>query len=138
MQQFMRVPKVQIAAQIATLAFAVAILLQLLLAIGLVPITMAWGGSQPTLTLALRIASVAAAVILALFAYVIRRRAGLMGVGPVPRSIKVAAWVVAIFLALNALGNFASPSVGERLLFGPLALVLAVLSLFVASSKTSS
>ena len=137
MQRFSRLPKVQIAAKVATLAFAVAILLQLLLAIGIVPITMAWGGSQPTLTLVLRIASLAAAGMLALFAYVIRRRAGLVGVGPVPRSIRLAAWGVAIFLSINAFGNFASPSEGERLLFGPIAFVLAVSTIFVVSSKSA-
>jgi hypothetical protein len=137
-QRFSRLPKVQIAAKVATLVFAVAILLQLLLAIGIVPITMAWGGTQPTLTPTLRIASLAAAAILALFAYVIRRRAGLIGVGPVPRAITIAAWIVAIFLSINAFGNFASPSEGERMLFGPISFVLAVSTIFVVSSKPTA
>ena len=73
-----------IAANIATLLFGIVIILQLLLALGILPVTTFWGGTQSELTLGLRLAGVAAAIILALFAYVIRRRAGLIGV-PTPR-----------------------------------------------------
>jgi hypothetical protein len=46
------------AANVATVAFAVAAVLQLLLAIGRLPSAVAWGGSQPVLTVPLRLASV--------------------------------------------------------------------------------
>ena len=67
------------AANVATVLFVVTIILQLLLAAGILPITMAWGGRQSVLTTTLRIASLAAVAILVFFAYVIRRRAGLVG-----------------------------------------------------------
>jgi len=59
--------------------FAVVIILQLLLAAGILPVSMAWGGRQDVLTPNLRVASIVSAVILGLFAYIIRRRAGLLG-----------------------------------------------------------
>src|SRR5688572_24271579 len=96
------------AARVATFAFAIAMLVQLLLAAGILPITMAWGGSQSVLTPALRLASVAAALILAGCAYAIRRRAGLDGAGRSGRAVKVLAWVITGFLLLNTLGNVAS------------------------------
>jgi hypothetical protein len=48
--------------------------------------------------------------------------------------IKIAAWVITIILVLNTLGNFASQSRGEALLFGPLTLVLSLLCLVVSAS----
>jgi hypothetical protein len=62
------------------------------------------------LTAPLRLASLAAAGILGLSAYVIRRRAGLAGAGAPSRAVKVLSWVITIYLFLNTLANLASPS----------------------------
>jgi hypothetical protein len=129
-------PVAQIAANVTTLAFAVAMLLQLLLALGVLPISMAWGGTQTVLTVPLRIASLVAVVVLGLFAYVIRRRAGLIGDLPIPMLIKALSWVVTLFLALNTLGNFASKSVAERAVFGVTTLILVMSCLLVSLSRT--
>jgi hypothetical protein len=136
MVRVLRSPSVaRIAGTIGTAAFLVAIGLQLLLALGVVPVTLAWGGTQSVLTPPLRLASVAAAVILGLAAMVIRRRAGLSAGARPSRRIRILAWIVTIFLALNTLGNFASSSRGEIILFGPLSLVLALACVLVAGSK---
>jgi hypothetical protein len=126
----------RIAANVATVAFALAILLQLLLAAGILPISMAWGGTQTVLTPQLRIASLVAAAVLGIFAYIIRRRAGLLG-GQPPRSMAILSWVVTAFLSLNMLGNFASSSAGEARLFGPISLVLALSCLLASASRTN-
>jgi hypothetical protein len=136
MVQGLRSPSVaRIAGSVATAAFLLAICLQLLLALGVLPVTLAWGGSQSVLTTPLRIANVAAAVILGVAATVIRRRAGLSAGARPSRRITILAWFLTIFLALNTLGNFASSSRGEVLLFGPLSLVLALACLLVSASK---
>ena len=96
---------------------------------------MAWGGQQSTLTSGLRIASLAAVAILALFAYVIRRRAGLFSNAAPSRMIKVLSWVITAFLFLNTLGNLVSQSPGERILFGTISLLLAVSCFVVSFSK---
>jgi hypothetical protein len=49
---------VRITANISTVLFGVTIIIQLLLAAGVLPITMAWGGRQEVLTPGLRIAGV--------------------------------------------------------------------------------
>lgn len=123
------------AGQVATIAFALAILGQLLVALGVIPITWAWGGTQTVLTPALRIGSVAAAGLLTLSAYVIRRRAGLTGTGRPGRLVVILSWLITAYLLLNTLANFASPSLGEKLLFGPIALVTALASLVVSWSR---
>jgi hypothetical protein len=129
---------------LATVLFAVVIVLQLLLAAGILPITMAWGGGQSELTPGLRLASLGAVVILAGFAYVIRRRAGLLregspAAGQPSALIKVLSWVVVTaFLVLNTLGNLASPSMAETLVFGAITIVLVVACAIVSLSKWSA
>ena len=125
-----------IAGNLATVLFALIIILQLLLAVGILPISMAWGGRQPVLTPGLRIASLAAIAILAFFAYVIRRRAGLVGKVPPSKTIKILSWLITAFMVLNTLGNLASQSTGEKILFTPISLLLAVCCFVVSISKT--
>lgn len=125
----------RIAANVATIGFLLAAILQVLLALGILPITMAWGGSQPVLTTPLRIASLVAAITLGLCAYVIRRRAGLLGDPHPSRLIKVLSWIITGYMALNTLGNFTSSSPGEAILFGPLSFLLALSCLIVSASR---
>ena len=118
----------------AAVLFGVSITLQLLLAAGVLPVTMAWGGRQSTLTTSLRFASLAAAVVLGFFAYVMLRRAGIVGSDNPPTIIKALSWVITAFLALNMAGNFASKSRGEKLLFAPITLLLTVACFVISIS----
>ena len=126
------------AANIATVLFGIVIILQLLLALGILPVTMAWGGTQTELTPALRLASMAAAVMMALFAYVIRRRAGLIGDPPPSTLIKILSWIITAFMVLNTLGNLVSQSTAEKIVFTPLTILLAICCFIVSISKTTS
>lgn len=123
------------AAQIATFLFAVMIVVQMLLAAGILPISIAWGGRQTELTPALRVASIIAAVLLGAFLYVIRYRAGLWGNVPIPTAIRVLSWIITAFMAFNALGNFASLNNTERFLFGPITIALTIACLVVSVSS---
>jgi len=125
----------RIVGNIATVVFVVVIVLQIFLALGILPVTMAWGGSQTLLTPSLRFAHVLAALLLAGFAYLIRRRAGLLARARPSRLIKILAWVVTAFLFFNTLTNFASSSTAEKLVFGSLTLVLAIACFLVSASK---
>jgi len=127
---------VQTMANIATVLFALFIGMQLLLAAGILPVSIAWGGRQTELTPALRLASIAAALILAFFIYIIRYRAGLIGAVPAPAWIRVAAWVVTGYMALNTLGNFASVNNVERFVSGPITIAITLACLVVAASRT--
>ncbi|KAA3659107.1 MAG: hypothetical protein DWQ04_23255 [Chloroflexi bacterium] len=126
---------VQTTANIATALFALFIGVQLLLAAGILPVSMFWGGRQTELTPALRIGSLVAVMVLGFFIYIIRYRAGLVGAMPTPTWVRVSAWIVTGYMAVNTLGNLASLSNVERFLFSPLALVLTVASLLVAASR---
>ncbi len=123
------------AANIASLFFAIFIVVQLLAAAGIFPVSMLWGGRQTELTPSLRVSSVVAAVILGAFIYIIRYRAGMLGRMPQPKMIRIAAWIVTGYMVLNTVGNFASVTNVERFLFGPMTIVLVITSLIVAASR---
>jgi len=126
---------IQTVANISTILFAVVIVLQILLALGILPISMAWGGRRSQLTPSLRIASLVAVVLLGVFIYVIRYRAGLLGVMPIPMVIKIFSWVITAFMAFNTLGNIASSSKMEKLIFAPITILLTLACLIVSASN---
>jgi hypothetical protein len=125
----------RVSANIATALFAVVIVLQLLIAAGVLPISMAWGGRQSVLTPGLRLASLASVVILGLFAYVIRRRAGLLGPEGTSTVTRILAWFVTAYQAFNTVTNLTSQSLGEKILSTPLTLILTVACLVVSISR---
>ena len=133
MSPIQKIPR--IAGNAATVLYALTIILQLLLAFGILPITMAWGGREPVLTMNLRIASLASAALLFFFIYIVRRRAGLVSDAPITLLVKVLSWLITVFSALNFLGILASLSSGEKILFGPISFLLLVACILVSLSK---
>lgn len=92
----------------------------------------AWGGAHTQLPTGLRIASAFAIGVWVLAALIILGRAG-FEVSPLPPAfVRWGTWALVGVLPLGAIMNFASPSIWERLLWGPVALILAGLSLIVA------
>ena len=126
---------VKISANIATILFGIVVLIQLLLAAGVLPITMAWGGRQEVLTPGLRIAGIVSAMILALFAYIIRHRAGLTGAESISVWSKVLAWIVTAYMAFNTFTNLASQSTTEKIVFVPITAVLTIVCFVVSISR---
>jgi hypothetical protein len=124
----------QAAAIAAAIGFLVIAVFQAALALGAPLGRAAWGGAVATLPSRLRRASAASVVIWLIAAVVILGRVGIEIV-PLPDSVtSVGAWVLVVLSALGAIVNFASSSRWERFGWGPLALVLALLSLVVATS----
>ena len=98
----------------------------------------AWGGTYVRLPIALRIASAVAVAVWVLAALLVLRRAG-FGVPPLPPAVvRRGTWTLVGLSVLGALVNFASPSNWERFLWGPVALILAVLCLVVARGGTGA
>jgi hypothetical protein len=113
----------------------VVIVLQILLAAGILPVSMAWGGRQTKLTASLRISSIIASILLGAFIFVIRYRAGLVGNGPIPAVIMVLSWIITAFMAFNTLGNLASLSTKEKVVFGPITSLLTLACLLISASS---
>ena len=124
----------QTAAVVAAVGFLVIAVFQVALAAGAPLGRAAWGGAVARLPSRLRRASAVSALIWLVAAVVILGRVGIEVV-PLPAVVTtVGAWVLVVVSVLGAIVNFASSSPWERFGWGPLALVLAFLSLVVASS----
>jgi hypothetical protein len=96
---------------------------------------MAWGGRRSKLTASLRISSIIAAILMGTFIFIIRYRVGLVNNGPIPASIMVASWIITAFIALNPLGNLASLSTNEKVVFGPITALLTLACSLISASN---
>lgn len=92
----------------------------------------AWGGRHRVLPANLRIGSLVAIVLYALFALILLMRAGLLAPWPDMGWIAPASWIVVAYLALGVVVNALSRSLPERLTMTPLVMALLVLALMVA------
>ena len=92
----------------------------------------AYGGGQAELTTVLRIASGAAVAVWSGAALIVLGRARLWHAARLEQVFRRGTWLFAGVLTVGALMNFASPSVWENVIMGPLALVLAILFVIVA------
>jgi hypothetical protein len=112
-------------------------IMQLLLAAGILPASMAWGGGQDELTPSLRLSSLAAFLILGGFAYVIARRSGILG-SPQPSLIlKIVSWLITLYLGFNSVLNMLSPSLAEKWIFGPITILLTGICLVISASRST-
>ena len=94
----------------------------------------AWGGAHERLPRNLRVASAVAAVVWVLAALIVLAAAGFEA-SPIPASVADwATWVLAALLLVGTVMNFFSRSRLERIIWGPVALVLAGLTAIVASA----
>ena len=119
-----------VAAAIGCLGVAV---FQVALAVGAPLGRAAWGGAHERLPRNLRVASACAAGVWVLAALIVLAAAGFEA-SPIPTSVADwATWVLAVFLLVGAMMNLLSRSRLERIIWGPVALVLAGLIGIVAS-----
>lgn len=91
----------------------------------------AWGGAHRVLPMKLRVGSVVAVLLYALFAVFILNKAGLITALPVGVT-NIGMWVMTGYFALGVGMNAISRSKPERMFMTPVALVLAVLFLIVS------
>ncbi len=114
------------AAAIAYAVFAaMLVVFQLALALGAPWGRFAMGGRWPgRLPGRLRVAAVGQAALIAGFAYAVLGHAGLAGAAARDLAPGWLIWVILTFAVLGAAANLATPSRGERMLWGPVALAM--------------
>ena len=127
--------KIQILGYIAVSLFGIVMVLQLLMAAGVLPVSMAWGGRHAELTLSLRLSSLIVIILLCYFAYMIARRSGILGTTPPSRLIHFLSWAVSAYLVFNTVMNFLSSSQAEKWIFGPITLTLVVITVIININK---
>jgi hypothetical protein len=94
----------------------------------------AWGGGDTHLSAAQRGASAVAAVVYVAAALIVLGRAGVWGTRGNAPLFRWGTWFLAVVMAIGAVPNFISKSRWENFIFGPLALVLAILCVVTARS----
>jgi len=107
---------------------------QALLALGMPLGKAAWGGEHRVLPANLRWASLAAVLILAVAAWMLLARAGLLPPGTDARIVRILTWCFGGYFTLNIVMNLLSKSFLERLIMTPVAVVLVVCFFIVARS----
>ena len=130
---------VRTAAVVAAAGFLVIAAFQVALALGAPFGPAAWGGAyDEQLPTGLRIASGVAAGVWLLAALIVLGRAGFQVVSLPDAVLRRGIWVLVGLLFVGAVMNLASSSVWERYGWGPVALILGVMCLFVARSEPVS
>lgn len=94
----------------------------------------AWGGQHRVLPKGLRLGSLVAIALYALFSCIVLMRADIWPFGPQQSWVGPAAWGVVGYMGLGVVVNAISRSRPERLTMTPLVAVLLVLTLAVALS----
>jgi hypothetical protein len=126
------------AAVLAAIGFSVIVVFQAALAAGAALGHAAWGGAEAELTTGQRIGSGIAVVLWTMAAVIVLGRAGAWGRATPTRVFSWGTWFFAALTAISALPQFASESRWENVIWGPLALILAVLCTIVALSPTTT
>lgn len=125
----------QLAAQVYAGLIAVVVAFQLALAAGAPLGRFAMGGTHPgAFPPSLRVAAVVQAALLAGAALVVLSRAGLLLPAWQPAS-RWLVWAVVALMAVAMVLNLITPSRGERLVWGPVGVVLFGTALWVALSR---
>ena len=120
------------AAIIFTLLMAALALFQLTLVLGAPLGHFAWGGQHRVLPGGLRIGSLVAIPLYALFSTTLLMHAGLVPAWPDAGWLSPAAWGVVAYMGLGVVVNAISRSLPERLTMTPLVAILLILALLVA------
>jgi hypothetical protein len=132
-----KISLVNILGYISVGLFGIVMVFQLLLAAGILPITMAWGGRNTELTPTLRLSSLIAIILLCYFTYVIARRSGILGTTPPSMLMRMLSWLVTAYMVFNTVMNFLSPSPAEKWVFGPITLAIVVITSIINLDKTT-
>ena len=120
-------PNVQcIAGVVATVCAVVQVIFQAAIALGLPLGQASWGGGESQLPTGLRVVSAVASVVYAFFVSALVQASGLPMVTASCYSdglVRGVLWFLVIFLCLETILNWASPSPTERYIWGPFLLV---------------
>ena len=125
------------AAVLATIGFGIIAIFQTALAAGAPLGHAAWGGESAELSTGQRIGSVISVVVWTCAAVVVLGRAGFWARASTTRLFRWGTWFFACITAISAIVNLASQSRWENFIWGPIALILAVLCVTVARSTVS-
>jgi hypothetical protein len=115
--------------------FAALILFHILILFNLLPSGIVWGGQAENSAGSLRIMEVVSLVFTILFAVIVAAKIGYIKLGISTKILNILLWIIFAYLILNTLGNLASSSSTEKLIFTPLTIIAALLVFRLAKEK---
>lgn len=112
----------------------VVIVFHLLVLTGIIPFEIVWGGRLKNASemIIFEVISIAINIAMVLVACI---HSGIINTNVKPGLIKGFLWIMFFLFLLNTVGNIASNNIYEKIIFTPLTLLLAALSLNLALSK---
>lgn len=119
------------AGNILLIIFSALIVFHILVLTGLAPADIVWGGRANTW----HIFEIISLVFTILFAIIVAAKVGYIKTTRFGSAVTVFLWLMFAFLLLNTLGNLASESLQEKLIFTPITIIASLLVLRLAVEK---
>lgn len=111
-------------------------LLHVLIIVGIVPSSIVWGGRMDASGSSVVLLEGIAFVVMLLFMLIIAIKAGYIKTGKIlKRIVDIAVWVLFVYFLLNTVGNLTAHSFVEQWVFGPVTIIMAVLTFRLAIEK---
>jgi hypothetical protein len=126
---------VKLAGNILLILFGALVVFHILVLFNLLPSDIVWGGQAGNSSISLRTLEVISLAITILFAVVIAAKVGYVKAGRFAGAVNVLVWIIFAYLLLNTAGNLASSSSTEKLIFTPITVIAALLTLRLAIEK---
>lgn len=126
---------VKLAGSILLVLFGVLAVFHILILFNLLPSGIVWGGQFGGASASLRTLEMVSLGFTILFALVVAARVGYIPAGRLARVVNILLWVIFAYLLLNTVGNLASSSLTEKVIFTPLTILAALLALRLAVEK---
>ena len=125
----------KLAGNILLIFFLLMAIFHLLVLLGIVPSDIIWGGQMNDSNSNMVVLEIVALVALLFFAIVISMKIGYIKVDQSAKSINLAIWMIFAYFVLNTLGNLASSVTIENMIFAPITILLALLTLRLAIDR---
>jgi hypothetical protein len=106
-----------------------------LLLLGVLPASIAWGGRADDSSQSFLVLELVGLTVIAFFAIIVAAKIGYLKVGRFRQIVRAGSWVVFGYFTLNILANLASMSGLERAIFTPVSVVLSLLAFRLAIEK---
>jgi hypothetical protein len=102
---------------------------------GIVPSNIVWGGGSSNSASNIIALELIAFLVTLVFILIVALKAGYLKIGKLKKVATIGIWIMGVFFLLNMVGNFNSSSSVEKLVFGPLTIIMALLAFRLALEK---